>query len=93
MDESNKVNTNPSTMQNMTPETGSSAGPIIGAIVILAVIVFGALYFLGQREDSAILNEELNSIRMQSDSDEAAAIEADLNATEIENLDAELNAS
>ena len=75
----------------MPQESGSSAGPIIGAIIILAVIVFGALYFLGQREDSQALNNELNSISEQSSSDEAAAIEADLNSTEIDSLDAELN--
>ena len=74
-------------------QSGSSAGPIIGAIVILAVIIFGALYFWGQREESQALNQELDTINIQSDSDETADIEADLNSTEIENLDAELNAS
>jgi len=78
---------------NPAVESGSSAGPIIGAIVILAVIIFGALYFWGQREESQALNQELDTINIQSDSDETADIEADLNSTEIENLDAELNAS
>ena len=78
---------------NPAVESGSSAGPIIGAIVILAVIIFGALYLWGQREESQALNQELDTINIQSDSDETADIEADLNSTEIENLDAELNAS
>lgn len=78
---------------NPAVQSGSSAGPIIGAIVILAVIIFGALYFWGQREDTQALNEEINSIKEQSDSDDAASIEADLNSTDIDNLDAELNAS
>ncbi|MDO8589858.1 MAG: hypothetical protein Q7R69_01125 [bacterium] len=85
MDESNNI--------SAVQERGSSAGPIIGGIIILAVIVFGALYFMGQREDNQAINDEINAINSQSDSDTAAAIEADLNSTEIENLDAELNAS
>ena len=86
MDPNNNVNMNASAPA-VPQESGSSAGPIIGAIIILAVIVFGALYFLGQREDS----QALNDITEQSTSDEAAAIEADLNSTEINSLDAELN--
>ncbi len=78
---------------NMGQENGSSAGPIIGGIVILAVIIFGALYFWGQRDDNQVLDEQVNTINAQSASDEAAAIEADLNVTDVENLDAEMNAS
>lgn len=72
------------------PQTGSSAGPIIGAIIILAVVIFGALYFMGEQGDRA-LNSQVESIETQSDSDELADIEADLEATETNNLDAELN--
>jgi hypothetical protein len=72
---------------------GSSAGPIIAGIVILAVIIFGALYFMGERQELESLETELNSINTQSSSDEAAAIEADLNATDVDDLDAEINAS
>jgi len=71
-------------------EGGGSSGPIIGAIVILAIIILGGLYFWGQRASNDAVIDEINR---QSDSDEAAAIEADLDATDIENLDAELNAS
>ncbi len=85
MDEQNKV------AMPGPQERGSSAGPIIGGIVILAVIIFGTLYFMGQREDSQATYEEVNSINAQSDSDTEASIEADLNATDIDNLDAELN--
>ena len=80
---------------NVSPvaQSGSSAGPIIGGIVILAVIIFGALYFWGEKQDSEALNEELDTINIQSESDDTADIEADLNSTDIDNLDAELNAS
>ncbi|MDO8565042.1 MAG: hypothetical protein Q7R67_00215 [bacterium] len=78
---------------NAAVQSGSSAGPIIGAIVILAVVIFGALYFWGQRSESQALNNELDTINIQSESDTTADIEADLNSTELENLDAEMNAS
>lgn len=70
---------------------GSSSGPIIGIVVILAIIILGGLYFWSQRADVA--DQAVESINAQDTSDEAAAIEADLNATDVENLDAELNAS
>lgn len=76
----------------MPQENGSSAGPIIGAIVILAVIIFGVLYFMDGRND-ADLREDLNSVGIgtQSSSDGLDSIEADLDATDIENADYDLN--
>ncbi|OHA89620.1 MAG: hypothetical protein A3C70_02595 [Candidatus Zambryskibacteria bacterium RIFCSPHIGHO2_02_FULL_43_14] len=85
MDEQNNINAG--TEEN----SGSSIGPIIGIIVILAIIILGGLYFWNQRAD--VTDQTVESINTQNVSDEAAAIEADLNATDIENLDAELNAS
>lgn len=75
--------------------SGGSAGPIIGAIIILAIIILGGFYFWSQRADDsdAAINRTVESINTQGTSDEAAAIEADLNNTNIENLDSELNAS
>ena len=80
---------------NMGRESGGSAGPIIGVIVILAIIILAGLYFWVERaSDKAMMTDEIvESINMQSDSNAAAAIEADLDATEIENLDSEINAS
>lgn len=75
---------------NMEDNGGSSASPIIGAIVILAILILGGLYFWSQRSGNDAMIEEINT---QTNSDAAATIEADLNATDIENLDAELNAS
>jgi len=75
-------------------ENGSPAGPVIGIIVILAIIILGGLYFWSQREVSDTnLEGVIDDINMQSDADDASSIEADLDATDIENLDAELNAS
>ena len=90
---------------NMDKEGGGSAGPIIGIIVILVIIILGGLYFWSQREgndttindatinDATITDEALESINLQSGLDDTTSIEADLDATDIENLDAELNAS
>ena len=69
---------------------GGSSGPIIGVIVIIAIVILGGFYFWSQRAGNDAAIDEINT---QSGSDEASAIEADLNATDIENLDAELNAS
>ena len=77
---------------------GGSAGPIIGIIVILAIIILGGLYFWSQRSADDASSEAdtaaaLNAINAQSTADDTSTIEADLNTTQIENLDAEMNAS
>ncbi|KKT34755.1 MAG: hypothetical protein UW22_C0066G0010 [Candidatus Gottesmanbacteria bacterium GW2011_GWB1_44_11c] len=77
----------------MSEPKSSVAGPIIGGIIVLAVVIFGALYFMNQRAEEQAFNEEVNAITTQSQSDDTAAIEVDLESTEIDNLDAELNAS
>ena len=70
-----------------------SIGPLIAVIVILALIVIGGLYFLKQRASQPVyvptttsdsITESLNT---QSSSDDLNSIEADLNATDINNLD------
>lgn len=79
---------------SMGQGNGSSASPIIGIIIILAIIILGGFYFWSQRANETMMTDEaVESINRQNNSDTAAAIEADLDATDIENLDAELNAS
>ena len=86
---------NPSQMPPMQAEpTKKSIGPLVAVIIILALIIVGGLYFLKQRssqpiyvppaEQSDTITESLNK---QSDSDELNSIEADLNATDLDNLD------
>ena len=72
-------------------KSGGWAGLIIGVIITLAIIILGGFYFWGQRVD--VTDGTVESINTQGTPDEATAIEADLNTTDIENLDAELNAS
>lgn len=83
------------TNMGSTPSGGLS-GSIIAVIVILIIIILGGLYFWNQRAGVGGIDEldnssAVESINTQSSSDEAAVIEADLNATKIENLDADLN--
>jgi len=90
MDEQNNMNMNVGTEEG----TSGSSGPIIAAIVILAIVILGGLYFWNQRASEDLLtNEAVENINMQSESDETSLIEADLEATEIESLGEELNAS
>jgi hypothetical protein len=84
-----KANTN-------SGQGGGSAGPVIGAVILLAVIVVGGLYFWSQRGPSEAdieTSELIEDINTQSQSDDTASIETDLEATDLEVIDVEFNAS
>lgn len=72
---------------------GSSVGLIIGIVIILAIVILGGLYFWGQKDQ--VMNEDTNTPaeNVESADNETNSIEADLDSTDIENLDAEINAS
>jgi uncharacterized protein HemX len=83
-----------------------SIGPIIGIAIIVVIIIFGGLYYWGgkinnqelRNAQESITAEEISnqqdtsveSLQVQSTSDEITDIEADLDLTDLENLDAEL---
>ena len=78
------------------PKRESSIGPIIGIIIVIAVLLVGALYFWGQHLSKVDLqegkpneqpNEEMSQVPPVSDSDELSTIEAELSATAIESFD------
>ena len=87
-------------------EQQKSIGPIIGIAIILVIIIFGGLYYWGgqisnqklreQQENvtaEEILNQEdviLERLRIQETSDEIIDIEADLDVTDLNDLDKEL---
>ena len=76
--------------------SGSSSGPIIGVIIILVVVILAGLYFWGQKDmttETPVTTADTNSITAQSNSDNTDAIENDLNNTDVETVDAEINAS
>lgn len=75
------------------PESG--VGPIIASIIIILIIVVGAFYLFSTIKEQTSNNKNIPSteqIETQSDSDEISDIEADLNSTDLENLDLELSA-
>ncbi|KKQ77716.1 MAG: hypothetical protein A2644_03395 [Candidatus Zambryskibacteria bacterium RIFCSPHIGHO2_01_FULL_39_63] len=81
-------------MQSMQSEPNKkSAGPLIAVIIILALIIIGGLYFLKERSSQEVYiptttsDSITDSLNEQSDSDDLNSIEADLNATNLDNLD------
>ncbi len=83
----------------------STAGPLIGSIIIVLIILIGGLYFWGsiivdrksQIESEAVLEDqsrdaEVEAITTQSSSDDTSSIESDLNATDVDSADEELDA-
>ncbi len=86
-------------METTTERSEGSLGPVIGTIIILLVIILGGLYFWSERTKMADNKEaataettdsEAQAIRSQSSSDDAAAIQADLDATNFDSLDSDL---
>jgi flagellar basal body-associated protein FliL len=90
---------------NTTPVDGSekSIGPAIGIIIIIAVIVIGGLYFWGQRvskqkavptpenNSTTTIDQNIQNLQKQSSADDINSIEADLNATNLNQLGSEMN--
>lgn len=91
----------PSTNMTGTTRHGS-VGPVVAFAIIVLLVVIGGLYFWGEyakrqaamnaarAEAEAIANQEdqkRDRLEAQSSSDAASAIEADLSATDLNNLD------
>ena len=103
--EENNFNQNLNTPQSSDSQK-KSIGPAVGIAIIVVIIIFGGLYYWGAKINSQeaknlqesltaeqIENQEdqtIEQLQVQSQSDEIANIEADLNATDLENLDQEL---
>ena len=85
----------------MEPTTENSSrkpmGPIIGSIIIVLLIVLGGLYFWGERLNrEEMLNQQtapdavVDDLKTQGTSDKVSSIEADVSATNLDDLDAGL---
>ncbi len=72
-------------MSQMPDKPASSAGTVVAVLVILAVLVIGGFYFWGQRAEAP------NPAGIEQTQLEDAAIEADLNATDVDNVDYDLD--
>lgn len=79
------------------------AGPLIGIIIIVLILVLGGIYYAGKTEPNPeveitaeeILNEPdplIENLNTVGTADDIASIEADLESTDINSLDAELDA-
>ena len=84
------------------PHEKRSMGPVIGSIIIIAVIVIGGLYLYGQQvvknegagmtaeEIEAQADPELEELQEQGISTDLDSIESDLDANSFDDIDAEL---
>lgn len=76
----------------------SSAGPVIGAIIVIVILALGALYFWGaqlnQKPDALPFIPDDNTgeswLPPTSHSDETAAIQSDLDATNMAEFEAQM---
>ncbi len=110
MEGQDQVNMNPAPTPNPAPApqpmkpVEGGAGPVIGTIIILAVIILGGLYFWMQRSNTADTNVapttdtvgtdvDTSAIQAQSSADDTSSIETDLKATDTTTVDSGLNAS
>lgn len=101
-EESSKIKTPIQDMVSSTQQDGT-IGPMIGSIVIIFIIIVGGLYFFGslitakktQVETEQALEAQNEAVQIeetakQSKSDDVPSIEADLQATNIDDLDKNL---
>ena len=72
-------------------EEKKTKGPLIAVAIILALLIVGGLYFLKERASQPVYNPQKDiiteSLNTQSNSDDLSSIEADLNSTNIDNID------
>ena len=81
----------PQPQPQMQDKGGNSMGMIIGAIVVLIVIILGAFYFMRDTSNNEVLDGQMDAIGTQSTADDTGSIEMDLEMTDIDNLDYDLD--
>jgi len=96
--EQETVNETP--MQENTPKEKSASG-VISTIIIVVIILIGAVYLFTSREPALEMTPEeimtapdaqMEALLEQDTSDNLTAIEEDLDTTDLDGLDAELEA-
>lgn len=103
MDEQNQEDRAAEASQEARTPEKKQTGSVIGSIIVIIVIIVGGLYFWGTRTtapvEEGVTPPEIpmadpigDALRNTSDSDELNAIEADLDATDINGIDAGVNA-
>ncbi len=86
-------------------ENSNGKGPLIGSIIVILILIAGLAYLwqnfpeqspgmpsgMSGEDIENLPDEATQSLESQSSSDEISAIEADLNSTDLHNIDAELD--
>lgn len=86
------------------PQHGSNTGTLIGAAVIVLALALGAYYFFMNDALAPTMQDEqagmeagsdatTEALRQTSSSDDTSAIEGDLQATDLGDMEAEMNAT
>lgn len=93
---------NPQDSQSPMPQkTAGPAGPLVGTIIVIVLLVIGAVYFWVQSSNTKapdlpfIPGDESSAetwMPASSQSDDAASIQADLEATDMTAFEAQMNA-
>ncbi len=86
-------NSFPNTSPDMPPQRAlGGTGVFVVVILALALIIIGAIYFWRARAQNEIDSTSQGPEESQiQNSDDTASIEADLNATDVDNVDYDLN--
>ena len=81
--------------KNLKPGNVLLIAVLIAAVVVFALIFAFYNFGLGTKQEtgepSVVKDEQVQKLETLSDSDEIGAIETDINSTNLENLDQELN--
>jgi len=84
---------------NMTPDQ-ETKGPLVGIVIIIILLIIGGVYLWQSRttpeaipQTSTSTDQIVNQLGRQSTSTDLADIEADVNATNLDSLDAGLDSS
>ncbi len=78
--------------QSITPEK-HGMGKVIALILVLAILLVGAMYFAKTEQSSPDESASQTAEATNEPSDSAASIEADLNSTNVDSVDATLDES
>lgn len=92
------------TMPPQTPAQSNNTSAMIGAGIIVVLLAIGAYYFTVNKptsdtnndtgtESAAQSDQKTEALKQTSSSDSATAIESDLQATDIGDMQAEMNAT
>lgn len=101
MEQSANMGTPPGSQAPLPPSPKGAIGPLVGTAIIIVLLVAGGLYFWGAKLNQnasmnnappVILGDDSAGLPPTSSSDAVAAIEADVSATDVDRLDAEIEA-